>query len=143
MNDKSLETILALRAQLHDCAEVSGQEVRTKALLKDFLAKNTSLELHDCGQGFYAARREEYPSKPAIALRADYDALATAEKINPCEELPTGAADSSTAGSATAGISPRPSPSTPAGASSTAGTSYAAASSPPAAATPKTVSPPL
>lgn len=79
MNDKTLETILSLRQQLHDCAEVSGQEVRTKALLKDFLRKNTTLELHDCGQGFYAAHRENNPVKPAIALRADYDALATAD----------------------------------------------------------------
>jgi len=79
MNDSILKTILALRAQLHDCAEVSGQEVRTKALLKQFLAQNTSLELHDCGEGFYAAHREASPVKPAIALRADYDALATAD----------------------------------------------------------------
>ena len=77
MNDKHLEIIRDLRAQLHDCAEVSGQEVRTKALLKDFLSKNTSLELHDCGDGFYAAHREANPAKPAIALRGDYDALAT------------------------------------------------------------------
>ena len=34
------------------------------------------MELHPCGQGFYAAHREENPTKPAIALRADYDALA-------------------------------------------------------------------
>ena len=77
MNDMHLETILALRAQLHDCAEISGQEVRTKALLKQFLSAHTTLELHVCGDGFYAAHRESSPVKPAIALRADYDALAT------------------------------------------------------------------
>ena len=77
MKDHHLEIIRDLRAQLHACAEVSGQEVRTKALLKDFLTKNTSLELHDCGDGFYAAHREAEPTKPAIALRGDYDALAT------------------------------------------------------------------
>lgn len=78
MQDIHLKTILSLRAQLHDCAEISGQEVRTKALLKEFLTKHTSLELHDCGKGFYAAHREPDSAKPAIALRADYDALATA-----------------------------------------------------------------
>lgn len=77
MKDLHLEIIRTLRAQLHECAEVSGQEVRTKALLMNFIAQHTSLELHNCGQGFYAAHREADPGKPAIALRGDYDALAT------------------------------------------------------------------
>ncbi len=71
-----LHTITQLRHKLHNCAELSNEEVKTKALLMEFLRDNTTLELHPCGEGFYAAHREENPAKPAIALRADYDALA-------------------------------------------------------------------
>lgn len=71
-----LHTITELRHALHDCAELSNEEVKTKALLMAFLREHTALELHDCGEGFYAAHREQDPVKPAIALRADYDALA-------------------------------------------------------------------
>ena len=71
-----LKQMIELRHKLHDCAELSGQEVKTKALLMEFLKNETELELHPCGDGFYAAHREEHTSKPAIALRADYDALA-------------------------------------------------------------------
>ena len=71
-----LELITQLRKALHNCPEISGKEEKTKALLMDFLKQHTSLELHTCGNGFYAAHREASPSKGAIALRADYDALA-------------------------------------------------------------------
>lgn len=68
--------IRALRQALHHCPEPSGQEDRTRAMLMDFLAGHTTLELHPCGAGFYAAHRETGGTKPSIALRADYDALA-------------------------------------------------------------------
>lgn len=71
-----LHTIVQLRHALHACPERSGQEERTKEILVDFLRQHTTLELHPCGDGFYAAHREQNPSKPALALRADYDALA-------------------------------------------------------------------
>ncbi len=71
-----LQAIVPLRQALHACPERSGQEILTKSMLMDFLRQNTTLELHPCGDGFYAAHREESPSKPALALRADYDALA-------------------------------------------------------------------
>jgi len=71
-----LEEIRALRRALHQCPEPSGEEVRTKALLMDFLRTRTGLELHPCGEGFYAARREPGGTRPPVALRADYDALA-------------------------------------------------------------------
>lgn len=71
-----LQSIKTLRQRLHDCAELSGQEVKTKQLLMDFLRAHTSCTLHPCGDGFYAAHRETAATKPAIALRADYDALA-------------------------------------------------------------------
>lgn len=73
---KMYETVIRLRRALHGCAERSGCEVRTKAMLTDFLQKHTGLEIHPCGDGFYAAHREKAPTKPAIVLRADYDALA-------------------------------------------------------------------
>ena len=71
-----LKRITDLRHELHNCAEISNMEVKTKELLMRFLKENTSLELHPCGAGFYAAHREADPRKPALALRADYDALA-------------------------------------------------------------------
>jgi len=75
MKKADLALISGLYARLHACPEVSGQEVRTRAVLEDFLRRHTTLELADCGAGFYAAHREP-GDWPAIALRADYDALA-------------------------------------------------------------------
>lgn len=72
---KAARLAAALRSRLHACPEPAGHERRTKALLKEFLAQNTSLEIRECGPGFYAAHREAETSRPAIALRADYDAL--------------------------------------------------------------------
>ncbi len=69
------ETVIALRHRLHGLAEVSGQELRTKAVLMAFLRTHTTMELYPCGEGFYAAHREP-GDKPGIAFRADYDALA-------------------------------------------------------------------
>ena len=79
MTEEQRSLILNLRRELHRCPEVSGQEVKTKALLQKFLREHTSLELLPCGEGFYAAHREADASRPAIALRADYDALATVD----------------------------------------------------------------
>jgi len=73
------EIIYDLRRALHTCPEISGREHKTKALLQEFLKKHTKLELHPCGEGFYAACRAEKPAQPGIALRADYDALPTAD----------------------------------------------------------------
>ena len=73
--------IKELRHRLHTCPEISGQERKTKAALKQFLEESTNLELHDCGEGFYAAYRSDMadPTKKGIAFRADYDALALPE----------------------------------------------------------------
>ena len=71
-----IDIIMQLRHHLHNCAEISGKEEKTKALLMSFLKNYTTLELHPCGEGFYAAHREKNTVKPAIVLRADYDALA-------------------------------------------------------------------
>lgn len=76
MEQAMLDRIVALRAALHGCAEVSGHENATKRMLTDFLRESTTLELHELAEGFYAAHREKDTEKPAIVLRADYDALA-------------------------------------------------------------------
>ena len=55
MEQVLLEQIIALRAQLHACAEVSGREVVTKHTLLTFLREHTSLELYELAGGFYAA----------------------------------------------------------------------------------------
>lgn len=71
----NLTEIYTLRQALHNCPEHSGHELQTRATLKEFLLAHTTLELHDCGDGFYAAHRESGGTKPSVALRADYDAL--------------------------------------------------------------------
>ena len=71
------EQITNLRHTLHACPEISGQEKQTKETLQEFLKAHTSLELNDCGEGFYAAHREGAGN--GIAFRADYDALALPE----------------------------------------------------------------
>ena len=47
MEQVLLDQIIALRAQLHACAEVSGREAVTKHTLLTFLREHTSLELHE------------------------------------------------------------------------------------------------
>lgn len=82
--------IKKLRHRLHTCPEISGQERKTKAALKQFLEESTNLELHDCGGGFYAVYRSSTAdsAKKGVAFRADYDALALPEGgAAPCCEL--------------------------------------------------------
>ena len=75
ISDELLSLITRLRRRLHACPEPSGCEVQTARQLRQFLSEHTSLELHSCAEGFYAAHREPGASVPGIALRADYDAL--------------------------------------------------------------------
>lgn len=79
MTKEHLALAVSLRRALHEIPELSGQEEQTEALLRRFLREHTTLELIDCGAGFYAAHREAAPEKGAIALRADFDALAVPE----------------------------------------------------------------
>lgn len=65
------EQITNLRHTLHACPEISGQEKQTKETLQNFLTAHTSLELHDCGKGFYAAHREGTGN--GIAFRAEHE----------------------------------------------------------------------
>lgn len=68
------ELILELRQQLHELAEPSLQEHKTKSLLMQFLREHTSLDLVDCDSWFYARHKGEGKQAP-IAFRADFDAV--------------------------------------------------------------------
>ena len=65
------EQITNLRHTLHACPEISGQEKQTKETLQEFVKAHTSLELNDCGEGFYAAHREGAGN--GIAFRAEHE----------------------------------------------------------------------
>ena len=80
MNSDNLKKITALRRQLHQFPELSGQEARTKRTLMDFIEANTSLAVVDCGKWFFASRYVE--GSPAIAFRADMDALPIDEVLD-------------------------------------------------------------
>ena len=79
--DKSvLEKVIALRHELHAHPELSGRETWTKTRLMDFLRENTKLPLVDRGAWFYAVYKSG-SRRPAIAFRADFDAIAVDESI--------------------------------------------------------------
>ncbi|RKJ53118.1 M20/M25/M40 family metallo-hydrolase, partial [Butyricicoccus sp. 1XD8-22] len=87
MEQKNLDLALKLRHDLHQNPELSNYETWTKQYLIDFLKSNTSLEIVDKGQWFYAIyRARPGEGKPNIAFRADFDALPIEETI----ELPWG-----------------------------------------------------
>lgn len=77
LSDRQLDLITALRKNLNAIAEISGEEVRTKKALLDFLSAHTSLELHEEEKWFYGVHREENTTKDSIAIRADFDAVAS------------------------------------------------------------------
>jgi len=81
MDQDIISRAVALRHELHAHPELSMQETWTKAHLMDFLRANTSLRVVDCGRWFYACY-DAGTERPAIAFRADFDAL-------PVEEAPT------------------------------------------------------
>ena len=74
MDERLIAEVTSLRHALHACPELSGQERVTRATLEGWLRTHTTLELHPCGGGFYAAHREG-DGLPGIALRAEMDAL--------------------------------------------------------------------
>ena len=78
MEQRIINIIRALRLKLHNLAERSGEEKRTKACLMDFLRENTSLRIYDNGQWFCAVH-EESEAVETVAFRADMDALISGE----------------------------------------------------------------
>lgn len=81
MEQVILDTVRALRQELHGLAELSGSEKKTKARLMEFLRAYTSLRLVDEGQWFCAIHREtgscSTVASETIAFRADMDAIPT------------------------------------------------------------------
>ena len=74
MDADLLARSVSLRHELHSHPERSGHEAWTKARLMEFLRVNTSLELYDRGQWFYAVSPGS-DRRPAVAFRAEFDAL--------------------------------------------------------------------
>lgn len=73
MNQENLKEITELRHLLHQNAELSCQEKKTKEILVHFLKEHTSLEIVDRGAWFYAIHREN--AGGAVGFRADFDAV--------------------------------------------------------------------
>lgn len=69
----ALPPLAELRQALGQHGELSGQEAETRRLLREFLARHTSLEVYDLSGGLVAAHRE--PQGPCIAFRGDMDAI--------------------------------------------------------------------
>jgi amidohydrolase len=80
---QNYELVKKLRHELHQHPEISNEEVWTKQQLMAFLKANTSLEIVDKGNWFYAIYRAG-ADQPNIAFRAEMDALPMDEVI----ELP-------------------------------------------------------
>ncbi|MGN0364129.1 MAG: M20 family metallopeptidase [Bilifractor sp.] len=80
MRKENLKKITELRHMLHAHAELSLHEVWTKQRLMEFLSANTSLELVDRGNWFYALYHGDSTGR-RIAFRADMDALPIPETI--------------------------------------------------------------
>lgn len=90
MNETTYELAVELRHQLHQNAELSNEEVKTKQLLINFLQQNTQLEIKDRGSWFYAVYRcpdggevgaARTPGPRNIAFRADFDAIPVEDEI--------------------------------------------------------------
>lgn len=89
MDQELLRRIKKLRQELHQCPELSGCEKNTKDIIKKFLYANTSVEIVDRGNWFYAVHREDSTNSrtskyydgnekevESILFRADMDAIA-------------------------------------------------------------------
>lgn len=87
MDSERLARAVHLRHELHAHPELSLHEVETKHRLLVFLQQNTrNLDIVDPGERFFCARYTpadpEDAAKPAIAFRADYDALPICEDLD-------------------------------------------------------------
>ncbi len=76
--DEILEKAICLRKKLHEKAELSNKEIKTKQILMDFLRENTSVEIVEFEEFFYGIHREEGATK-TIALRTEMDAIVDEE----------------------------------------------------------------
>ena len=76
MEREMRQRIVEARQALHELAELSGEERRTRAFIRDFLLRNTTLRVEDRGSWLYARHREN--AKETVVVRADHDAIPTA-----------------------------------------------------------------
>ncbi len=86
-SEEALKQAVSLRHVLHRHPALSQKERGTLEILLRFLKSRTSLALQDEETWFYAVKKGTDPSLPAIAFRADVDALPIPETIS----LPWGA----------------------------------------------------
>ena len=77
MEEDMIRTVIRAQQTLHGLAERSGQERRTQACLRQFLAERTGLRVEDRGRWLYAVHDEGAPE--TVVVRADHDAVPTAE----------------------------------------------------------------
>ncbi len=80
MNASLLALATRLRHELHAMPELSGQEIRTRQRLQDFLRCRSQLEIEERGAWFFARKRGS-GHRPPIAFRAEMDAVALDETI--------------------------------------------------------------
>ncbi len=81
MKKEHLEKIIGLRHKLHAHPELSMAETGTKAAIRAFLERNTSLEVVGRGAWLYAVKRGTAGHGGGIAFRADMDALPIPETV--------------------------------------------------------------
>lgn len=81
MEDKDLNLVVDLRHKLHENAELSNNEVKTLALLKDFLRKHTTLQIVE-KEGYFYAVHNINEAFPTVVFRADMDAVPVKENLN-------------------------------------------------------------
>lgn len=81
MQKEELDKITGLRHELHRCAELSMQETQTMERLIAFLKESTELSVVRRDGWFYAVHYGD-PGAPAVAIRADMDALPIPETIS-------------------------------------------------------------
>lgn len=74
LSKDTMNCIRNLRKKLHNNPEASMHEIKTKKILMDFVRENTSLDVVDMGNWFYAYYKSANSAK-SIAFRADYDAV--------------------------------------------------------------------
>ena len=77
MDQKAVQLITEARQALWNLAERSGEERRTQAYIKDFLQKNTDLQIVDRGGWLYAKHDEG--AERTVVVRADHDAVPIAD----------------------------------------------------------------
>ena len=78
MVESTVMAAFRLRKHLHTIPEKSGEEVRTRESLMNFLRSVEGLEVVDCGKWFYAAHREP-GAEESLTIRADLDAVTGAD----------------------------------------------------------------